>query len=433
MALGTSGRSRRLVGWMQFVAAGVLALGAWGLATVLSTRPAFKTLIDLSPQARFSLEPATEELIAELRERGTKVEFHTIFAPLEKFTASGGPHRTHVLHIHRTLQELTRDLLRQYDYLGGEGVTVRHHDLLREPGSIKEVLKEVTDRRYNSVIVKVGERSKTLSIDLEMADIDDPSANAAPRPGQKGSAPPVLKDFKGEEAISTALKSLLAEGEPTAYFLLNDANITDPTASSYSEMAGSMADEGFKIKILDPTQADRIPPGDNVVLAILEPRYELPDRTAEMVVQFLRRGGRVLVCLPWQEVASWNPTLENLGSRLGFAIGTDLVCHAIRDPSNPRASIVAGRGVQNLIISSMNAVHPVTRPLMARRRFPLFKAGREILELDGAAFARVDRSFLRTGPGAWLDKRQANGEPSLRGPGDRNAYQSRCVGASTLR
>lgn len=423
--MSTQGGRRRLVGWLQFVAAALLALGVWAGATVLFTRPALKALFDLSPQARFSLEPATEELLATLRERGTAIEFHTIFAPLDAVAQNAGPYRSHILHIQRTLQDLTRDLLRQYAYLGGDTVTVTHHDLVREPATVKEVLKNVTDRRYNSVIVKVGKRSRTLSIDLDLADIDNPADRPAQPPAQQQQqqAPPVLKDYKGEEAISTALKSLLAEGEPIAYVLATDANLGDPTQGSYSELLSSLAEEGFQIK------ADRIPPGDNVVLVILEPHYELPARTAEMVVQMLRRGGRVFVCVPWQTIDSWNPTLDNLGSRLGFTIGQELVCHVIVDPSNPRSSVAAGEHTPNLQIADMNAVHPVTRPLLLRRRYPLFKMGREIREVPGADFARVDRSFLRTGPGAWLDQRLPGGDPALQGPNERAAYQSRCIGA----
>jgi len=429
MAMSTLGGRRRLVGWLQVALAALLALGVWAGATVLFTRPALKALVDLSPQARFSLEPATEELLATLRERGTAVEFHTIFAPLDAIAQDAGPYRSHVLHIERTLQDLTRDLLRQYAYLGGDTVTVQHHDLRREPGTVKEVLKNVADRRYNSVIVKVGKRSRTLSIDLDLADIDDPRQRQTPGPTSQQPAPPVLKDYKGEEAISTALKSLLAEGEPEVYVLANDANLNDPTSSSYSELMAALTDEGFAVKALDPARADRIPPGDNVVFAIFEPHYELPDRTAEMIVQLLRRGGRVFLCVPWQEIDSWNPSLDNLGKRLGFAIGPELVCHVIVDSDNPRNSVVAGNGVLNLQIVNMNPVHPVTRPLLVRRRYPLLKFGREIREVPGADFARVDRSFLRTGPGAWLDQRVSSSSSALHGPNDPSAYQSRCVGA----
>jgi hypothetical protein len=429
MALIGSGAGRRWLGWTQLLAAGLLALGAWLLAIVLFQRPALKALFDLSPQARFTLEPATEELLADIRARGVQVEFHTLFAPLEGVDAGSGPERARVLHIHRTLQDLTRDLLRQYDYLGGDSVTVEHHDLLREPGTIKEVLKEVTDRRYNSVIVKVGKRSKTLSVDLELADIDDPSSvPGAPPSAQR--APPTLKDYKGEEAISTALKSLLVEGEPTVYCLLGRASITEPIGDSYSELATALTDEGFKVGVLDPAQADRVPVGDNVVLLVLEPIRELPDATAEMIVQFLRRGGQVLVLLPWQVIEDWNPTLDNLGRRLGFSVGSELVCHVVRDPSNPQQSIAGGAGVQNLLLTGLNAVHPVTRPLLARRRFPLVKLGREIRAVEGGAeYARLDPSFLRTGPGAWLDRRLPGGEPSLRGPQDQAAYAARSIGA----
>ena len=45
---------------------GALALVAWVLVTLLATRPGFKLLFDLSPQAQFSLTAETLELIEEL-------------------------------------------------------------------------------------------------------------------------------------------------------------------------------------------------------------------------------------------------------------------------------------------------------------------------------------------------------------------------------
>ena len=52
---------RKIGGWLNLVISGILAFAVWGLATVLSTQPAFKVLGDFSPQARFTVEDATEE------------------------------------------------------------------------------------------------------------------------------------------------------------------------------------------------------------------------------------------------------------------------------------------------------------------------------------------------------------------------------------
>ena len=63
---------------------------------------------------------------------------------------------------------------------------------------------------------------------------------------------------------------------------------------------------------------------------------------------------------------------------------------------------------------------------MQARRYPQLKAGREIRRLAGGPQGvRLDASFLRTGPGAWLEPRPVD----YVGPPGREGYRPRCIGA----
>ena len=418
-------RVRALGGWLNLVLSAALALAAWGLVTVLSTQPTFKHLWDFSPQARFSVEPATEELLTQLRDSGQQVEIHTIFYPLSSFRPANQQQRQQ-LAIQQRLQELTHDLLRQYSYLGGDALTVTHHDLLGDPGDVREVLREIQNRRYNSVIIKVGRRNKVLSLESDMAEIDGPglgsSGSAMPGGAQR---PVVLKDYKGEEAISTALKLLLVEGTPKVYLLQGYSYTSlDAVGTSYSELLASLDEEGFDSEFLEPN-AQHVP-DDASIVVLLNATRELLPRTADMLYQFLRRGGRVLMTVQYYEAPSdYNVSLRALGERLGFEISDELVCHAIPDPNNPRNAVTGMPECQNLVAANLSRVHPVTRPLAMQGRLPRFKGGREVRAVPtDTEGVRVDTSLLVTGPSAWLEARPVD----YIGP-QQPVYQPRSIGA----
>ena len=63
---------------------------------------------------------------------------------------------------------------------------------------------------------------------------------------------PRLKDYKGEEAISSAIRRLLDEGSPKIYFLSGySAMATVGIGSSYSTMLTKLEEEGFEIGFVD--------------------------------------------------------------------------------------------------------------------------------------------------------------------------------------
>ncbi len=427
------GDSRRIFGWFNAIFQAALALVAVLLLIVLATLPSAKALWDLSPQARFSVESATKDLLAGILRDGKKVEIHTIFEPLVAPNSRMSDWDRRRIDIHKRLQDLTIDLLRQYDYLGGDSVSVTHVDLRQEPAKVREVLKEIKMRRSNTIIVKLDKRWKTISLEADVADIDFGATTQSGVPGSRRSMP-ILKDYKGEEAISSAIKSLLVEGSPKIYFLTGhgEAEMTRATAGSYSMLLTDLEAEGFEIDVLDLEKEGRVPE-DAQIVALIEPKHEMSEQAAEALVSYLRRGGRLFANVAWYELPrDWNVGLVGLGKRLGFEVGERLVCHLIRDPRDPHKTQMGSQEVQNLMLVKMNPVHEITRPLMNRQRYPQFVFGREIraLEPNGLEGVRVDTSFLNTDSLAWLEDRVgAQGQVDYVVAADRSLLAPRCVGA----
>lgn len=429
-------RLRRVAGWSALLFASTLALAIWVMLAVFATRPGFKTVIDLSPQRRFTLTQDSVELLQAVRATGKKVELHTVYEPL------GLPEQPterdrYVFTLRRSIQDLTTDLLRQYRALGGDSVEVSHHDLRTDISAVRELTRALDRRIQNFVLVKLGERSKVLSVDFDLAEIDVGQGGTA-MPGQTREPKPLLRDYKGEEAISSAIKSLLVEGKPKCYVLqgYGEANISDASGFSYSSLMLALESEGFEIAPLNLAERKAVPQ-DATCLALLEPRKEMEDAHAEAIVAYLRRGGRLFLDPVYvQSPESWNPTLDNLGRRLGFGLGRDLVCNLVADPQHPdRPGRHGDFMVQNLEITDLNPVHELTRALYRGGRFPTLKMAREIRKsAEPPQDVAVDLSLLRTGPYSWIEERTVPSEGGERQvdwyapPGD-NVMAPRCVGA----
>lgn len=399
---------RRVAGVTTLILSALLGFAIWVMLVVLSTRPSLKAVVDLSPQARFTVTEATLDLLRSLRDSGKKLEIFTVYEPLG-LPDNATERDSHIYTLRLSLQDLTTDLLRQYAAVGGEAVRVTHYDLRREIKSVRELVRATSTGRQNFLVVKVDQRSKVLSIDFDLAEIDMPGAAGGQRlPGQTRDAKPILKNYKGEEAISSAIKSLLAEGTPKLYVLegYRAASIRDRSASSYSELMVALEEEGFKIAQLNLTDT-RTVPDDAACVALFEPRAELPDQHVEALVEYLRRGGRVFVNIAYSEIESWNPRLDNLGRRLGFALSDDLVCALVPDPARPNQPGRDGSPTsQYLQINDLNPLHEVTRAMYRTGRFPTITMAREIQRAasvpEGVA---VDLSLMRTGKWCWLEQR----------------------------
>ncbi len=421
---------RRLTGRSILVVVGLAAIAVWGVLTLLATRPAVKFVVDWSPQARFTFGEDTEDLLKQLRDTDREVRIDTFYQPLTPPT--NNPDRAYMVALHRRVQGLTTDLLRVYELRGGGAVTVRHYDQLRAFQEVRQRLDELNVQvQRNCIVVSLGKRQRILSLDLDLATIDVPANRRGPNPGQTKQYP-TLKTYKGEEAISSAIRSLLVEGTPHAYVLtgFRGPSITQGTANSYSELAGGLADEGFEVREWNLREHGHIP-DEATVAALLEPIRDLSARDAEAMLAYVRRGGRLFLNVAFRELpVEHNPTLANLGRSLGFEIGTELIGHLVKDPNYPQALGRGGLQAQNLF-AELSPHHDVTKALARAGVKPIIKAAREIRILDERPDGVYpDGSLIRTGPWAWAVPRRGQfGEVDMSAPADGRVFASRTIGA----
>lgn len=415
--------ARRFASWVNLLIAAVLALAVWVLLVWTASRPAFKTLIDLTPQAVNSVDPATEELLAELREQKCQLEFHLFLPPVSGQARDEATAQW--LAIQARVRDLTRLLLRRYVWLGGENTKLIEHDMYGDPASTREAMQRfgITEA-IDTVVVSLQlpgkeRRFKKLSLMNDLADIELPELRQAPVPGAR-MVVPTLKDFLGEIRLSSAMKALLVQGVPIAYFCGSySPDNVDLTNTSVGRSYGLLLDRlralGFEVRQLNLSR-QKIVPSDAALVAVLEPRLEFPDLDAQALYDYLQRGGRLFVNYTLAGLEDWNTDGGKLGELLGYEIGKRPVYHLIRDVTGQaRGPGLDGNiGVSRLQLNA-DGKHEVTRRIAQSGRTVEVEEAREIKE-RGAPEGVIRQVLLWTGPYGWLAEADADGGFNTRAP-----------------
>ncbi|MFM1871358.1 MAG: hypothetical protein RL398_780 [Planctomycetota bacterium] len=412
---------RRFAALGNLLAAAVLMLAVWVLLVWAGSRPALKALIDLTPQSTNSVDPVTEDLLAELRAQKCELEFHLFFPPLPGQAADDVGRQW--LSIRQRLRELTNLLLRRYVWLGGENTKLLAHDLYGDPATAREAAQRFGVTEPDDVVVvairQPGKewRFKKLSLIADLADIEVPELRQSPLPGARISVP-LLKDFKGELKISSEMKSLLVQGVPVAYFLnaySPDLDFTNPNIGrAYGLLLQRLQALGFETRVLDLSR-QKIVPRDAALVAVLEPRREFVDLDAQALHEYLQRGGRLFVNYSWSGLEDWNPSGGKLGTLLGFEVGTKPVYHLIPDTSgHARGPGLDGNDGVSRLQLQVSATHPVTKRLATGRPYE-FAGARELAERKAPEGVRFE-PLMATGPYGWIAQPGEDGRPDNRAP-----------------
>ena len=422
---------RRALGRLNLVLAAVLALATWAVLAALATRPEFKHLADVTPQARFTVSTETRALLDELAANDAKVRIDTFFAAIPRGRT---PEERALFAIPARVEQLLRDLLKRYEELGGDTVEVVHYDAYRDVEASRARVQELGGVRSagNFMVVSIGERRRVLQLPTDVATIDNPATRVGAAPGAD-RALPRLVSFEGEEAISTTIRSLLVEGTPKVYVLTKDQatrSLTAGVSDSYSELLRALDTEGFDVGVHAIETEPRIP-ADASVVTLLEPTWRLSDRAQEALIEYVAGGGRLFLNTSWSNVEgpNFNPRFELLGQRFGFEIGDDLVCCLVPDPRAPGQPGVAGPPATSLSIASLSP-HPITRPLMEIGRVPQLKSARPIRKRAEPPQDVRFEPLLRTGQWSWLAPRDGQQGAILSAPRSGEAFGPRVVGAA---
>jgi len=207
------------------------------------------------------------------------------------------------------------NLLDEFQYYS-RNIEVEWVDPSRDMSRAKELAKKYNFTTAN-VVVFVSDEKHIIKKMVDIADFKK----------ERNRKKPVYSAFKGEQAFFSAIQELLQGERPKAYFLVGhgEHRLKEFGNSGYSRIAMAMLNDNIELKELLLTNKEKIPK-DAAVLVIAGPRKQLHPAEIEMIEEYLKRSGRVMIMLNAIVSSGLKPMLL----RWGVKIRNDVVV----DPEN---------------------------------------------------------------------------------------------------
>ncbi|MDP8248276.1 MAG: GldG family protein [Candidatus Tritonobacter lacicola] len=180
------------------------------------------------------------------------------------------------------------DLLEEYAHASNK-IEIQKLDPDRDLARVKMLAKKLKIGALNVIVMEYGDRRRELS-DSEMMEID--------RSAMRFGAPPRVKSFSGEEAITSAIVDL-TEGEQTRLYFTaghGEGSLKDAGIDGFSELGNKLERENILAAELVLVGQESVP-GDCDVLVIGGPTRPFPPEEVNRLDAYMEKGGKLLVLL----------------------------------------------------------------------------------------------------------------------------------------
>jgi ABC-type uncharacterized transport system. len=180
------------------------------------------------------------------------------------------------------------NLLKELVFSGRKNIKVEYVDQTRDPSRARELqAKYQFTAEENVVILDYDGRVKFVPVS-EMAEFDlTPIASGMP---------PRVLAFKGEQALTNAIISLLNPERLKAYFLQGHGEPPVEGASPISAFKDYLERQNVRVAPLSLASLESIP-ADCAALFLVGLKYDLTEREAEIIGKYSLEKGRLLVLL----------------------------------------------------------------------------------------------------------------------------------------
>lgn len=213
-----------------------------------------------------------------------------------------------------------KNLLAEIQFSGRERVVIEYVDPTRDLTRMRELQGKYKFTNADSLmILDYDGHSRFLGMG-EMADFDM-------RPVSQGE-PPRVTAFRGEQALTGALISLLRPESQGVYFLQGHGEPALGASSPVAILADYIEKQNAKVRTLSLASADTIPV-DAAAVVILAPKFDLDEREAAILTAWLKFRGRLLVLL---DPEAKTPRLQSILTSNGIIPRDDRVLRTVRLP-----------------------------------------------------------------------------------------------------
>ncbi len=363
---------KRLNRWLQAALSLAFVLGLNYLAIRHYTR------WDLTRQQLFSLSPET---LAYMRQLDAPVKIILAFSP-------NSPHEKDQI-----LYRYLRNLLKEYDYAGGENITLEFVDVYKELKRSEELARQHKITRPNLALVISGDRRKIVSPE-EIMEFED-------------HVTPV--SFKGEKAFTSAILEVSQNAKPKIYFTIGhgERRLGDVSPmSGLSQLALELRMRNFSLETIDLTRSGGVPEGTDLLLAA-GPKGPFAEQEVESLRAYLAdRDGRVIVLL-----------------EPGHAHGLETLLYEWGILSDDMAVLETGddyKEASGSVLIRQFAPHPITRSLIQNATPVVSGTCRPVRQAPaGPADPRLSVTQIMGSSGeSWAERRYNNpGEQPRYDPG----------------
>lgn len=209
-----------------------------------------------------------------------------------------------------------KNLLKEYQFAGRKNIIIETVDPLRNLTKAQALAaKYKFGGNDNIVILDYDGRTKFINAS-DMADWDDSDVLYG--------KPPRIVDFKGEEAITSALLELVEHRANTIYYLTGQGEL-DLESSQLATLKAVIERQNIKLKPLNLANVQTVPQ-DARALLVIGAQYDFTNRDISILRSYWNKKGRLLLFLSPDSAAS--PNLDAFLKESGVAPDNDRVLTA---------------------------------------------------------------------------------------------------------
>lgn len=205
----------------------------------------------------------------------------------------------------------TRDLLKEFQYIGKDRVVVEYVDPDRDMARAEQLARQYKVDVANVVIFVSGDRHKYVTLE-EMVDFDTQEMRGMSADPNQGFR---VKAYKGEGAFLAAIQSV-TEGVPPKVYFLTGHGERDPssfdTERGYSTIASYIKRDNILVEKWNLLAKQELPT-DAGLIVIAGPRTTFLKSERDLLQNYLRNQGRLLVLLEPFEKSDLEPFLAEWG------------------------------------------------------------------------------------------------------------------------
>ncbi len=400
MEVGGFTRARRWLGAAEGLGTGLVVLAAVAVVTYAATRPTLRMRLDLTEGEQYALSEQTSRLLAGLEQPVTV----TLLMQPESTRIPNGLYEVQARAI-----RYADNLLREYELASGGRVAVRRLSPQADRLEAEALVRELNLTRYNVAVVRGAQRHRVVTLE-ELATIDRGRSD----PGV--IEPAQLVELHGEAPLTSALLDVGQADPPRVGFVRGFGGPSAEDAGDYGLFLfrEQVRGQGLQPEVLD--LAGGSPPAGLDALVLWGPELPLGPRVRDLLLEFQRAGGALLLGLdPLHD----DPDLDELLARLGVAREQALLCDD---------SLWEGMRRTQLAVSRFAPGHEITAPIARQGTFAIFADAGGLGRLRDAPAGLVCEPLAYSGEQVFGDLPTGGGLPGDFNLGEREQRGPRALG-----